>query len=178
MTSTVFTAHTVVVVGQTTEVFIDVSVPVAIILDVVAWVTLGVVIGWRQARLPLDRLTGTGWFSRIRSWEARGRLYRKVVFIHLWKDLIPDAGTWFGGLSKRRLPAASDGGMARFIAECQRAERTHLGQIMALPLFAVWNPWSVLAWNVVFALVGNVPCWLIARFNRARVSSILARKSV
>jgi hypothetical protein len=68
--------------------------------------------------------------------------------------------------------------MARFVAECQRAERTHLGQVLALPLFAVWNPSDLFWWNVGFALVGNLPCWLIARFNRARISSILMRKGV
>jgi glycosyl-4,4'-diaponeurosporenoate acyltransferase len=177
-TITLFTAHTVVVVRQTTEMLINVSFAVAVALDVAAWVFLGVAVGWRQARTPIERLSGKGWFSRIRSWESGGQIYRKVTFIHLWKDRIPDAGTWFGGLSKRRLPSTNDGGMARFVAECQRAERTHLGQIMALPLFVVWNPWHLVLWNVAFALVGNVPCWLIARFNRARISSILMRKSV
>lgn len=177
-TITVFTAHTVLVVGQTTDVLIDLPVAVAAALDVVAWVLLGVIIGWRQARTPIERLSGEGWFSRIRSWESGGRIYRKVTYIHLWKDLIPDAGTWFGGLSKRRLPSTNDGGIARFVAECQRAERTHLGQIIALPIFVVWNSWHLLWWNVAFALVGNLPCWLIARFNRARISSILTRKSV
>jgi hypothetical protein len=49
---------------------------------------------------------------------------------------------------------------------------------LALPLFAVWNPSDLFWWNVGFALVGNLPCWLIARFNRARISSILMRKGV
>ena len=97
------TAHTVVVVRQTTEVVFDISFRSALILDVVAWLALGVSIGWRQALLPIDRLRGDGWFSRIRPWEIGGRIYRKLTLVHRWKDLIPDAGTWFGGLSKRRL---------------------------------------------------------------------------
>ena len=172
------TAHTVVVVRQTTEVVFDISFRSALILDVVAWLAFGVSIGWRQALLPIDHLRGDGWFSRIRPWEMGGRIYRKLTLVHRWKDLIPDAGTWFGGLSKRRLPQDADGGLTRFIAECQRAERTHLGQLLALPLFALWNPWSLFVWNIIFAVVGNLPCWLIARFNRARICGILARKSV
>jgi glycosyl-4,4'-diaponeurosporenoate acyltransferase len=177
-TNTFLTAHTVVLVGQTTQVVVDLSFRTALAVDVAAWIVLGLVIGWRQARMPVERLTGEGWFSKIRPWESGGRIYRRVVLIHRWKDLIPDAGTWFGGLSKRRLPSDEDGGMARFVAECQRAERTHLGQVLALPLFAVWNPSDLFWWNVGFALVGNLPCWLIARFNRARISSILMRKGV
>ena len=175
---TFLTAHTVVVVGQTTQVLFDVSFRAALIIDIVAWIMLGALVGWRQARLPVDRLQGEGWFSRIRAWELGGRIYRKITYVHRWKDMIPDAGTWFGGLSKRRLPSSSDGGTARFVAECQRAERTHLGQLLALPLFVLWNPLHLFAWNVVFALVGNIPCWLIARFNRARICGILARRSV
>ena len=172
------TAHTVVVVGQNTDVLIDMSVRWLIVTDVCAWVFFGVVIGWFQARQPAERLTGTGWFSHIRQWERHGRVYRRWAAIDAWKDLIPDAGTWFGGLSKRRLPAAVDGGMARFVAECQRAERTHMGQLVVLPVFALWNPWSAFLWNVAFAVVGNVPCWMIARYNRARIVGIMNRKAV
>ena len=172
------TANTVVAVGQNVQVVFDVAFRTAITLDVIAWVLLGVGVGWRQARISPDQLTGTGWFSRIRPWESGGNIYRTVLRIHLWKDLIPDAGTWFGGLSKRRLPSAHDGGIKRFVAECLRAERTHLGQVLSLPAFILWNPWQLFWWNCGFALLGNIPCWMIARFNRARISNILKRREV
>jgi hypothetical protein len=88
-----------------------------------------------------------------------------------------DAGTWFGGLSKRKLPSVENGGRLRFIDECVRAERTHLALIGAIPLFVVWNSPSMFAGNVAFALVGNIPCWMIARYNRARLMNIAAKTS-
>jgi hypothetical protein len=33
------------------------------------------------------------------------------------------------------------------------------------------------AGNVAFALVGNIPCWMIARYNRARLMNIAAKTS-
>jgi glycosyl-4,4'-diaponeurosporenoate acyltransferase len=98
-----------------------------------------------------------------------------VLKVDLWKDRLPDAGTWFGGLSKRHLPEVGEGGWRRFAAECLRAERTHLAMFAALPFFALWNPPAIFVGNVVYAVVANLPCLIVARFNRARVMKLIAR---
>ena len=149
----------------------------ALVFDVIAWVLIGAGSGYWQAKRPLAALRKMGPFTRMGAGEYRGERYRKWWRVHLWKDLIPDAGTWFGGLSKRKLPSVADGGRLRFIDECVRAERTHLALIGAIPLFVVWNSPSMFAGNVAFALVGNIPCWMIARYNRARLMNIAAKTS-
>jgi glycosyl-4,4'-diaponeurosporenoate acyltransferase len=45
-----------------------------------------------------------------------------------------------------------------------------------LPLFALWNPPVIFVGNVFFAIVANLPCLIVARFNRARVMNLLSRK--
>lgn len=149
----------------------------ALVFDVIAWVLIGAGSGYWQAKRPLVALRKMGPFTRMGAGEYGGERYRKWWRVHLWKDLIPDAGTWFGGLSKRKLPSVADGGRLRFIDECVRAERTHLALIGAIPLFIVWNSPAMFAGNVAFALVGNIPCWMIARYNRARLMNIAAKTS-
>ena len=149
----------------------------ALVFDVIAWVLIGAGSGYWQAKRPLAALRKMGPFTRMGTGEYGGSRYRKWWRVHLWKDLIPDAGTWFGGLSKRKLPSVADGGRLRFIDECVRAERTHLALIGAIPLFIVWNSPAMFAGNVAFALVGNIPCWMIARYNRARLMNIAMKTS-
>lgn len=149
---------------------------IAVALDVVAWIALGVVVGKFQARRTPEQLMRLGPFTAMSPREYGGRWYRRALRIDAWKDRLPDAGTWFGGLSKRQLPAPIDGGWRRFAAECIRAERTHLAMFAALPLFALWNPLGIFIANVLFALAANLPCLIVARFNRARIMKLTARE--
>lgn len=145
-------------------------------LDVVAWIALGVIVGGYQARRTPAQLMRLGPFTAMSPREYGGGWYRRTLRIDAWKDRLPDAGTWFGGLSKRQLPSPNDGGWRRFAAECLRAERTHLAMIAALPLFALWNPLGIFLGNVLFAIAANLPCLIVARFNRARIMKLIARE--
>lgn len=142
---------------------------VAVAVDAAAWVLLSAWAGWRAARRPLDRLDGGGAVHLPR--------YERTLAIRAWKDRLPEAGGWFGGLSKRHLPPADDrrGRLQRFARESRRAELTHLWILAATPLFVVWNPWPLFLAMVAFALVANVPCLLVARYNRGRVTRALSR---
>ena len=86
-----------------------------------------------------------------------------------WKGWLPEAGPAFGGRSKRHLPTGGEAGLPRFLAECRRAERTHWLILAATPAFALWNPPGLFVAMVVFALVANVPCTVVLRYNRARL---------
>lgn len=147
----------------------------AVALDVVVWLVAGVVVGRYQARRPLEALAEPGPFTRLTKWELAGSPFRTWVKVDAWKDRLPDAGTWFGGLSKKRLPNGGEGGWQRFAAESLRAERTHWAMFAVLPFFALWNPPAIFVANVVFAVVANVPCVIIARHNRARVMRLAQR---
>lgn len=156
---------------------IELGAPALVLANVAGWVAISVVAGYVQARRPPASLV-PGPLGRIRRWERHGRWYHDVLFVHRWKDRLPEAGTWFGGLSKKHLPAAGDGGLERFAQECLRAERTH-GWVMACwPLFAIWNPLAGIVANGIFALAANAPCLVVARSNRARVEHLLARREL
>jgi glycosyl-4,4'-diaponeurosporenoate acyltransferase len=92
--------------------------------------------------------------------------------VRAWKEALPEAGTWFGGISKRRLPSLHDGYLRRFAAESLRAERVHLVLLLVIPVTMMWNRGWWMLGNVVFGVVLNVPCIIVARYNRVRLSQL------
>ena len=149
--------------------------PAAVVLDVVVWSAWSIAVGWWMARRPIAVLTGDGWLLRLRPFERGGGWYERHLRVRAWKDRLPDAGPWFGGLSKKRLPAVDEGGLGRYRVECVRAETVHWLALAALPVLAIWSPWFVLVGLVVGGLAFNLPCILVPRYNRARVDAVLAR---
>jgi glycosyl-4,4'-diaponeurosporenoate acyltransferase len=143
--------------------------PVAVLVDVVVWPLVSLAAGWWWARRPDAALAGTGWLTRLRPFEARGTWYERVLHVRRWKGWLPEAGSWFGGTSKRSMPK---GGLAVLRRECVRAELVHWTILAATPLFAVWNPPGLFAAMVVFAVVANLPCIVVPRFTRARIAAL------
>lgn len=140
--------------------------------NVVAWVAIGTVVGTWRARQSLESVAREGPCTRLRSFERGGELYVRVFRVRAWKRLVPEAGTWFGGMSKRRLPRTYDGGLQRLAVESLRAEKTHLTMLAVTPVFIAWNaPLPFLA-NVCFSVVVNVPPIVVTRFNRHRLARL------
>lgn len=149
---------------------------VVVLADSAAWAAWSVVVGYLASRIPADRLHHDGFLTRLRSWERDGRVYEQLA-IRSWKDRLPEAGGTFGdGMPKSRLPGRSTDDLHRFMAEARRAELVHWAIPLLLPVLALWNPPGLFAAMVVFAVVANVPCLIIQRYNRARIARILARR--
>lgn len=151
--------------------------PVAVAVNIVVWVTWSAAVGWWQARAVWSTLHPRRG-EHLRAWERDGHWYVAHLGVRRWKHWLPEAGTWFGGLSKRRRPHAVNGGWDRLAAECLRAERTHRAIVWATPVFVVWNPAWLFAANIGFAAVANVPCWVVARSTRGRVEAARRRRPV
>jgi len=146
--------------------------PWVVVLDAVAWAGWSALAGWwtgrwTAARVPAAAVDGP--LLRLRPFEEGGSWYQRRLLVKTWKDWLPEAGRAFGGRSKRHLPPGGEGGLPRFLAECRRAERTHWLILAATPVFALWNPLGLLVGMVGFALVANVPCLVVLRYNRARL---------
>ena len=142
-----------------------------VLIDVGAWAVIHSATGYAVHRLPLHRLQHDSWLLRPRSFERDGRLYERLG-IRRWKDRLPEAGALFaGGVSKRHLPTAAEGGLPRFIAETRRAELGHWLAMAGGPLFVLWNPPAVAVVMMVYAVAVNAPFIAIQRYNRLRASS-------
>ena len=146
------------------------------LIDAAVWATWSVLVGYRATRLPWARLAEDTWLTRPRRWERDGRVYERLGILR-WKDRIPEAGSVFRrGTSKRALPGRSDDDLGRFAAETRRAEIVHW-QIMAItPVFVFFNPPVLIVAMVIYAVVANIPCIAIQRYNRIRITRILGRR--
>jgi glycosyl-4,4'-diaponeurosporenoate acyltransferase len=147
----------------------------ALAVDIVAWAVIGVAVGYGMHRLSADRIAHDGPVTRLRSFERDGRFYESIG-IRRWKDRLPEAGDWFaGGVSKRTTggPSAFD----QFVIETRRAELTHWAVLGFAPFFALWNPWYLTVAMWTYAVVANVPCLLVQRYNRARLERLIELRS-
>ena len=81
---------------------------------------------------------------------------------------------WFGlGFAKTSLAGLQATYLERFIRETWRGELCHWAALGCTPVFFLWNPlWADLV-MVSYALVGNLPCILAQRYNRARFQRLL-----
>jgi glycosyl-4,4'-diaponeurosporenoate acyltransferase len=148
-----------------------VSIPwtAAVVVDALAWTLWSVTVGALMARRPEVSFRHDGPVLRLRAFEIDGAWYERVWRVRSWKRLLPEAGNVFGGRSKRRLPALGREGVRAFLAECRRGERVHWWLLAATPLFALWNPPGLFVAMVAFAVVANIPCVVVLRYNRARI---------
>jgi glycosyl-4,4'-diaponeurosporenoate acyltransferase len=150
----------------------------AVAVDVVVWTVLGVAVGYGAHRLSSTWLARDRGPTRLLRMEAGGRVYERVLRIQRWKRYLPDAGPVFsGGRAKRSLVTRAGGDLERFAVETRRAELTHWVLLAAGPFFLLWNPWSLALVMVAYAVVANVPCLLVQRYNRARIERLLDRRS-
>jgi glycosyl-4,4'-diaponeurosporenoate acyltransferase len=150
--------------------------PAAVVVGAVVWVVVSAAAGAWAARRPAAAFPGTGPVLRLRRFEAGGGWYERVLRVKAWKDRLPEAGRLFGGASKRSLPPGPER-LGAFAAESARAETVHWLILASTPLQALWCPPWLLAAMVGFGVVANVPCIAVARYNRARIAAIRARRS-
>lgn len=80
------------------------------------------------------------------------------------------------GFRKKKLRSYTSEYLERFLLESCRTEMTHL--LAILPFWVFWFftppqvPWMMLA----YALIVNLPCMIVQRYNRPRIIRILRKR--
>ncbi len=146
-----------------------------VLLDCLVWAVVGTATGYLTHRVGAAGFTRDGPITRLRPFEADGRWYERRLRIKAWKSRLPEAGALFrDGFSKRELRSSSGDQLRRFVVETRRAEITHWIVLAFGPLFFLWNPWGLAIVMCLYAVVANVPCLVIQRYNRARLHRVIA----
>jgi glycosyl-4,4'-diaponeurosporenoate acyltransferase len=144
------------------------------LLNVLVWLVIQLGLAWAMTQIPAKHFNPRSAWARLWNWEKSGRAYEKSFAIKRWKDWLPDAAGWFkGGFPKAELRACTPDFLERFLRETWRGELTHWLALLALPVFAIWNPVGGIVVNIAYALAANLPCILVQRYNRARFLRIL-----
>lgn len=158
--------------------FVELPAVAAAGANVVGAAVVHAATGWWAHRRPLARLQADGALLRLRGWEADGRWYERRLRITTWKDRVPEAGALFpGGWSKARLRDRSSAVLERHVVETRRAELGHWAALAGAPVFVVWNPPVGVVAMGIYLAVANLPCIAIQRYNRARLSRVLAARA-
>jgi glycosyl-4,4'-diaponeurosporenoate acyltransferase len=146
-------------------------------LDAVVWAVWSTVVGYTAHRLPVRRLARDTVVTRLRRWEDEGRVYERLR-IRSWKDRLPELGAVFrGGVSKRSVRSRATVDLERFAVETRRAELVHWAIPLVTPVFVLWNPPGLLVAMAAYAVVANLPCLLVQRYNRGRLLRLIAHRT-
>jgi glycosyl-4,4'-diaponeurosporenoate acyltransferase len=141
------------------------------------WLLASLLVGLLANRLPLAWLRGqAGATSRwtVPRWLAAPA--HGPLAVRRWKRWIPDAGGALpGGVPKASLVRRDPLTLERLLLETRRAELVHWALLPAGLLTALWLPPAGVVVNVLFALLFNLPCVLLQRYNRVRLRRCLAR---
>jgi len=158
-------------------VLIELPIAWTIGFNVLAWLMIQFGLAWALTQLAAERFDPQNCFARPQRWEHDGDFYENFFAIKLWKDRLPDAAGWFrGGFPKANLRAVSPEFLTRFQRETWRGELVHWLALLAVPLFCLWNPWWAVLVNATYAVVANLPCILVQRYNRARFQRLLSNR--
>ncbi len=148
-----------------------------VIIDCIAWFILHMSIAYGATLLPVKLFNEQMWLYRIRKWEKAGKLYNALFGIESWKDKLPDGASWFSqGFAKKGLAQNNDLYLDRFVKETCRGEFAHWMVILVSPLFFLFNPWYAGVIMIIYALLANMPCIIVQRYNRPRLIRIRDRK--
>lgn len=147
--------------------------PITVAVDVAAWLLIQLGVSKMMISLDAQKIHTSAWLFRERRWELGGRVY-EALFVKTWKDHLPDAGPWFkGGFRKGNLSSRSTDFLNKFVLETCRGELSHWLVMFSAPLFFFWNrPW-VGGLMVAYAVLGNIPCIIVQRYNRIRLARLL-----
>lgn len=146
-----------------------------LIKNIITMCGVGAIIGFMFALIPQSLFNIKIWKKSL-PFEANGTFYEKYLKIHLWKDLIPQFSKMFHfGYRKDKIPVRDIPHYEMFMIETIRAEITHILLILFSPLYYICfsKGWALFA--VMASIIANLPCIVIQRYNRIRISKIITR---
>lgn len=145
-----------------------------IAIDVWVIVLISVAAGLWCTHWPDSWLRSDPFPLRLYAWESAER-YRRLWVTTLARRL-PEAGSTFGGHSKKQLFGSDADSRERYLMEVRRGEWVHqLSCLGALTLF-LFNPWWQALGFVSVTVLVNAGFIIVLRYNRIRLLRLRLRE--
>lgn len=127
-------------------------------------------------KMPKHKFNPNSFLFKKTFFEKDGLIYEKVFFVKKWKHLLPDGAALVkNGFRKKKLKNASKEYINDFIIETCKAEATHIAPIFLSFLFAIYNPPYIVLIMFIFAVITNIPCIIVQRYNRIRLVNMIEK---
>ena len=125
-------------------------------------------------KIPDKDLSSNNFYFKEHSFERDGKFYEQVFFVKRWKKFLPDGGaTLGGGYAKKNLTDFSEENLNQFLIESCRAEFTHVIAIFPFWVFGFFASGKVVLIMFIYALLVNIPCIIVQRYNRPRIKKLM-----
>ncbi len=146
-----------------------------ILLCFIIWPVLQTAAALFCLKLPDSVFAPDSCFFCAHRFENNGLIYERLLKVSRWKHLLPDGGmVWKKrGFRKKRLESLSNGNLNRFLIESARGEMSHWLAIFPFWVFWFFTPPNVPLMMLAYALLINMPCIIVQRYNRPRVIRLL-----
>jgi len=147
-----------------------------ILLNTLGWLVLQLSIAAVAIRLGPAHLENDNWLFHVHPFEIA--FYKRRLHIRRWKGLLPDGGPWVGSNFRKESLQRSDAAYLRqLLIETRRGEAAHWLMLASFPLFFLWNPpWARIVMSL-YAILANLPCIIVQRYNRKVVGRIKLRRA-
>ena len=147
-----------------------------IFLDIAIWMIIHMGVSYLITHIPRSSFDTEFWLYKQRKWEKDGKIYIRIFRLKKWKKRLPDGAASFKkGFKKKHLKGLDDIYLDNFIRETCRAELTHWIMFLLSPVFFIWNIWWVGIVMIVYAILVNLPCIIIQRYNRVRLKRVYSK---
>lgn len=148
-----------------------------VVVNILAWLLIHLGVARLGTQLAPQRFNPAGWLFRERRWERGGRFYEEVFAIKGWKRRLPDGAALFKqGFPKKTIRGHGTVYLSRFLIETCRSEVVHWIVLGFSLVFFFWNSWGVGMVMAAYGVVANLPCILVQRYNRLRLTAALRCK--
>jgi len=147
-----------------------------ILLDIATWLIIHMGVSYLMTHIPLSSFDTKFWLCKQKKWEKDGKIYVRIFRLKKWKKRLPDGAALFKkGFQKKHLKGLDDVYLDNFIRETCRAEITHWTMFLLSPVFFIWNIWWVGIVMIIYAILVNLPCIIIQRYNRIRLKRVYSK---
>lgn len=122
--------------------------------------------------LDYDDLRKLSHLYKTLKWEKDGKVYQKLFKVKYWKDYIPSISAFDKKNLSRDITAEY---IEQYLLESIRAELCHDIIILFDIIFIILTPHSMNAKIITWAVIANLPCIIIQRYNRPRFEALAKR---